>query len=496
VPQDAIDFLPKGVAWGFLLHWPLSVVVGFVTTWVMARLVLTAVRVKPSMHWTEKARRIASVRGVQTWGQFAVPVAIGFMASMWCGPLARIPARLDGLVSAVAAFLGAALADASIQNALSRVYTFPPPVQTPKVFVHIAPLAPFFASYALVFFVGSLPVVWAILLVGFAFALLVWAFVGAVPLRVHLGIMRPAGPRLVKAVESAASRMGCAAPRAFEMDMRLANAFAFVWGRAMSFTSGALHVLSDDEIECIACHEMAHLRERTRTRVLRMAPYVALLLAGSVVPFGLTDTEVSWSFSVIVPVVWLLVRRFTRRLESRADDLAHQYEPEPGAYARALLRLYEASALPAAHSKHASHPQLYDRLVAAGVSPDFPRPKTPARAWGAVPAVVLFTLVLAAMHARERYADEPSSLRLALFGGTAHDLSLWANAAQNAKNEAAELSLREAALSDDPDQRQLQADLLVALLRHGKCDPAMVLTKGPSTSDLLAACKGEKPAVR
>jgi Zn-dependent protease with chaperone function len=500
VPQEAIDFLPKGVGWGFLLHWPLAFVAGFVTTWGMTRLVLDAVRLKPDMHWTEKARRITSVRGVEAWGQLVFAVVVGLLATTWCGPLTRIPPKLDAVVSAVSVFLGAALADAAIQRALDRMYAFPPPVRTPKVWLQIATLAPFAVSYGLVFLIGPLPPAAAVFVIGIALAVLIWAFVGAVWLRVHLRIMRPAGPRLIKAVESAAARKGCTVPRAYEMDMRMANAFAFVWGRALCFTSGALHVLSDDEIESIACHEMAHLQEDKRTRVLRMVPYAALLLAGMVVPFGLTDTDVSRSFIFVVPVVWLLVRRFTRKLESRADDVAHQHQLETEAYARALFRLYEADALPAAHSNHGSHPQLYDRLVAVGMQPDFPRPKPPARVWVAIPLLALFAVIFFAINARERHADEPSALRLALFGGAAYDMSLWATVAQNANNAPAEIALREAALREDPDNRPLQAELLAALLRHGKCDSTMPWTEGKSTSALLAACGGQKanptPAVR
>jgi hypothetical protein len=45
--------------------------------------------------------------------------------------------------------------------------------------------------------------------------------------------------------------------------------------------------------------------------------------------------------------------------------------------------LYEDGLLPAVNSKkRASHPHLYDRLIAAGVTPDFPRPSAPASiAW-------------------------------------------------------------------------------------------------------------------
>lgn len=61
---------------------------------------------------------------------------------------------------------------------------------------------------------------------------------------------------------------------------------------------------------------------------------------------------------------------------------------------RALTRLYQDNLVPAIIAKKHTHPDLYDRLLAAGVTPDFPKP-APARAIGwnwlffAVLAVVL-----------------------------------------------------------------------------------------------------------
>ena len=67
----------------------------------------------------------------------------------------------------------------------------------------------------------------------------------------------------------------------------------------------------------------------------------------------------------------------------RADAIAHANEPDPGIYARALAKLYEDNLLPAVNAKdRATHPHLYDRMLAAGVTPDFPRPKrTTTMSW-------------------------------------------------------------------------------------------------------------------
>ena len=75
------------------------------------------------------------------------------------------------------------------------------------------------------------------------------------------------------------------------------------------------------------------------------------------------------------------------RWSKRADALSSANEGESGTYARALEHLYQLNLVPAVvRQKHAVHPHLYDRLLAAGVVPAYPRPSPPSR-WRA-PAVI------------------------------------------------------------------------------------------------------------
>ncbi|HKI69965.1 MAG TPA: M48 family metalloprotease [Verrucomicrobiae bacterium] len=69
-----------------------------------------------------------------------------------------------------------------------------------------------------------------------------------------------------------------------------------------------------------------------------------------------------------------IYRRISRKLESQADEMAKANEGDAGTYARALARLYADNLAPAVTAKARAHPHLYDRLLAAGVTPDFPRP--------------------------------------------------------------------------------------------------------------------------
>ena len=62
-------------------------------------------------------------------------------------------------------------------------------------------------------------------------------------------------------------------------------------------------------------------------------------------------------------------------MEVQADRIARTHEGESGVYARALARIYENNLVPAVFEQKHTHPHLYDRLVSAGVRPEYPRPE-------------------------------------------------------------------------------------------------------------------------
>jgi len=67
-------------------------------------------------------------------------------------------------------------------------------------------------------------------------------------------------------------------------------------------------------------------------------------------------------------------------LEIRADQAGTSHESEAGGYAMALEHIYQLNHVPAVMpGKRTIHPHLYDRLLAAGVTPSYPRPKAPGK---------------------------------------------------------------------------------------------------------------------
>jgi hypothetical protein len=160
-------------------------------------------------------------------------------------------------------------------------------------------------------------------------------------------------------------------------------------------TERALETLDDAELGVVLAHEVAHVAEPRAVAWARaiaplaLTPLVLLrpLLAGGrfLAPFALL-------FGIVA--VLFAARALARRMELRADRAGKHAEVEPGAYARALARLYEANAVPAVMPGRArAHPHLYDRLVHAGVTPDWPRPAPPSLTASRI--VAFFTVGLA-----------------------------------------------------------------------------------------------------
>ena len=86
---------------------------------------------------------------------------------------------------------------------------------------------------------------------------------------------------------------------------------------------------------------------------------------------------------------------FSRRMERRADAVASTHQVETGVYARALEKLYCENQMPAVNAtKRMTHPHLYDRLLAAGVTPEYPRPAPPRRLTWIGRLYLMLTIVL------------------------------------------------------------------------------------------------------
>jgi Zn-dependent protease with chaperone function len=189
--------------------------------------------------------------------------------------------------------------------------------------------------------------------------------------------------RLFQAVDRAAARVGVK-PRAVDYILvdrgfPQANALALIPLRRIAFTSDLVRILDDDELEAVAAHELGHLDEprsivfaRVVVGSLVTLPIVLVRpLTTSLFFFGPVDVALTMFFLTLVKNRWL------RRLETRADRIAHRHHSNDPAYARALEKIHRHNMMPAVLASKGTHPDLWDRMVAAGVTPAFAKPAKP-----------------------------------------------------------------------------------------------------------------------
>jgi Zn-dependent protease with chaperone function len=305
---------------------------------------------------------------------------------------------------------------------------------------------------------------------------------GALRVLAWLGLVAPAPERLRRAVAQASQALATAEPQVEVVRWGAANAIAYPLGGRLAFSSRALEVLDDDELRAVAAHEIGHLREPLAVRCARATMLFALLpLAGSAVVLQ------RWGLAGLLALVGaiyalaLVFRRLATRMEQRADRAALCGADASPLYARALERLHESNLAPAVASGRPVHPHLYDRLIAAGVPPAWPRPDPPSakRLWAGVAAAVALLVPLATLltgppyvfEIPAAYSERASNLDLA-FGLDARSLlrrALLEDA--HARGERA-FAFAQAASALAPGWSPPHALAALALAREGRCEEA------------------------
>lgn len=228
----------------------------------------------------------------------------------------------------------------------------------------------------------------ALLLIGAAFSGLTLRFLR------WLGAVRPAPDAVVQIARRAAGRAGTELRAVFVSKGRVAFGLALVLQKVMLFSESLLTQLSADELAGVCTHEAAHFTESRIVLAGRIAGFFALVPIVLIKPvyfeFGAVTALGLVGASVILVT---LVKQIARSMEKRADSVAVERALDPAAYARSLEKVHQLNAMPAVMPRRSGmvHPDLYDRMLAAGVTPAYERPKPPARmAW---PSVVLCMLL-------------------------------------------------------------------------------------------------------
>jgi Zn-dependent protease with chaperone function len=198
-----------------------------------------------------------------------------------------------------------------------------------------------------------------------------------------IGMLQAPNDRLRGMVAGTARRMGVREPVTWLLDAPIAYAAALPTTGELMFSTRMLEISSDEEISAICAHELAHLSESKSVLAGRIAGSLTLypvIFARPAVHFGLAGMG---TLVGLVVLSMVSTRRLTRHMEKRADKIATENQGQEGVYARALEKLYCDSLIPAVSSNNRQmHPHLYDRMLAAGIQPEYPRPAKPGKmAW-------------------------------------------------------------------------------------------------------------------
>jgi Zn-dependent protease with chaperone function len=203
---------------------------------------------------------------------------------------------------------------------------------------------------------------------------------GSVAILRMTGLLKPVDEALQKSSREQAAEQGVPLRHVMRMDLPMANAFAFPWTRDLGFTSATLNTLNDEELHSVIAHELGHLRESLPTRWSRLTGLLSIFTIGLAPAAGI-DGQPLVALGLFAGYIGIsrLAVWIHKRLEISADQQARHAESEDGVYARALEKIHRASLIPAVLHPRNPYPSLYDRMISAGVSPDFPRPAPPGR---------------------------------------------------------------------------------------------------------------------
>jgi Zn-dependent protease with chaperone function len=346
----------------------LSAAIVFATNW----LALIPWRRARTGHWTERARTYFPVRAAAGLNLWVLPAVLTMTTMLLWPHLSPHWALL---------FFGTSLG--AITGTIPMDREVFPRIQLDELLRQVAVgwTIRFFLWFV---FLGSIMLMpnefnaqGAVLAIVVLALCILWSRDGWIRVGEQLHLFSPPPERLQIIVRDTAAKMRIGFRDILLMRVSTAQALAVPGSRRLLFSERLLELLSDEEIAAISAHELAHLTETKTDYFKRHITWLIFLPWIFFKPvlhaFGAPGFVVLLLTSAATPLVY---GRMSRKLEVRADQLALANELNSGTYARALARLYEDSLVPAVQAKdRLTHPCLYDRLLAAGVTPDFPRPE-------------------------------------------------------------------------------------------------------------------------
>lgn len=377
--SDAIEIarslLPVWVPWTRIVVLP-SLALAFTCLFGWIALKIAERKSIRETHWTERARHHVTFLAGMRLSSLSAVVFFSYLALAFDDPMSVAPSSVVAAACLVGIYVGS-LATRTL--AARRLRGLQPSLRLwirENLGMLIFLQSPIYLAIAMLLFLPGRLGRWGMTMAILGVDVLVFLGIGGgllVLRRLALARNLVAEPAR-KAVESS----GIATHALLRVDLPAANALALPWLRSIAVTERALDLLDESQLASILRHELAHLDEGLAMRIARLAPVVVLAVGalGNPLSAGMGSSRYLALLGGLVFLAWV-VRRVSRRYEERADRAGAGESGESPAYARALERLYQSNLQPAVVRKRTLHPSLYDRMLSAGVQPEFERPAPP-----------------------------------------------------------------------------------------------------------------------
>lgn len=374
-----------------MLLFPGAFVVGAAFAWAVGWADLRPWRRAAAAHWTERARLLFRARTARQTNVVLIGVLLLIASAGLTHGRSTLPAFFGGM-------LGGLIAGWPLDRAVDPSRTLGAWMHLMAVSLVLSVLRFATVGLAAVLMPRRIDGV-ALIITGLFLVLQVALELGLqVRLLVWFRLLRPAGAALRALVAEVATELGVRVRATWELRVPYANAVAFITTRELAFTSKLLAIASDGELRAVCAHELGHLGESRWTvfgRVCGSLQFLPLIfLAPMFSRFGPSGLAMAF---VAVAIIVVLRARLRRAMEKRADRVASAADTGNAVYAHALEKIYRANHLPAVLGKRTlrPHPDLYDRMLAAGVTPDYPRPAPPPRIRWSSAALMVASVIAA-----------------------------------------------------------------------------------------------------
>ena len=359
--------------------------VSFLLTCFCVAPAMFRVRRVSGAHWTERARYLYQVGKILRVQKLYNLISAGVLVAMYASFYTEGRTVLRCVCLMFCAYFGSSLTHYFIAR---KVF---PELRNPRIWLQQRMLA--FSPFIFIFSI-CFGITWGLHSVFGAryatAAVIAWFSMYALnilggwvlPLRLF-GLTRTPTPRIRGIVDAVAARMTVNRPVNIVLVKGVfPYAAALPTASTLIFSTGILELLTDEELDAITAHEIMHLTESGAQKSMRYLPSLFLVPLFILVADRYSDNFlwVLYGYIAFLLVFGRVMRVISRKLEQRADAGAAAQEQNQGVYARALEKLYERNLVPASIPKrNQTHPDLYDRLIAAGATPSYSRPAAPPR---------------------------------------------------------------------------------------------------------------------